>query len=143
MSQETLSHCGDWTTRLPIRKPMPHPVAAKLGRGRGMGEQSRALGRGAGAGGDWSHSGGRGGGGDALSRSSQGSSSGQCGARDKNRTGNRTGPGKLCAQQEPPPARHTVQCSTLAAWKGALRAGPIGVRTALRSPLEPALRTFW
>lgn len=93
---------------------MPHPVAVKSGvGGRGMGEQSRAWGRGSGAGGDWSHSGGRGGGGDALSRSSQGSSSGQGGARDKNRAGNRTEPGKHCAQQEPPPARHTVQSRVL------------------------------
>lgn len=124
---------------------MPHPCGCEVRGGEGYGEQSRACREGElGAGGDWSHGGGRGGGGDALSRSSQGSSSSQGGARDKNRAGNRTGPGKHCAQQEPPPARHTVQVSRAPLWPPGKEswAGPVGVRTALRSPFGTSFKDF-
>lgn len=68
-------------------------------------------------------------------------------AAQETKTGLETGPGRVSIARSRslrlPAIRCSLACSTLAAWKGALRAGPVGVRTALRSPLEAALRTFW
>lgn len=60
-------------------------------------------------------------------------------------TGLETGPGRVSVggSQEAPPARRPVQSRVLRSGRleRASRAGPVGVRAALRSPLEPALRT--